>query len=113
MVAAKRINILEFQKRGAVQYHLAVNMFIAQHELSDIWGQGFVWIERKITTQQQLANYISKYLTKNANDDRLKGYHSYLYSQGLKVEHKDQYFKSKQDMLEHLEKTYGECMKNK
>ncbi|MFC5528125.1 rolling circle replication-associated protein [Cohnella yongneupensis] len=43
----KYVGVREFQQRGAIHYHLAVNTFIPHAEISEIWGKGFVWVERK------------------------------------------------------------------
>ncbi len=60
----KYVAVPEFQKRGAVHYHLLTNIVnIPQVELSDIWNNGFVFVNsiRKI---DNIALYVSKYLTK-------------------------------------------------
>ncbi|MDF9409160.1 hypothetical protein L7E55_12470 [Pelotomaculum isophthalicicum JI] len=88
----KYVATREFQDkngRGAVHYHIAVNMFIPKKELDEIWGQGFTWVRAYIKDEKagrkNIYNYLTKYLTKYSNDERLKGYHLYLCSQGLNV----------------------------
>ena len=54
----------EFQKRGAVHYHLLCNLpFIEIAELQELWGQGFVKIN-KIDDVNNVGAYVSKYLGK-------------------------------------------------
>lgn len=107
------IAVREFQNRGAVHYHIAINKFIKQTELHQLWGQGFVWIERKTKNQQHLINYLCKYMVKHSDDERLKGYHLYLSSQGLKVPYDDKYFNSGDEMVEYLEEQYSNIRKRK
>ncbi len=109
----KYVAVREFQERGAVHYHLAANTYIEQKQLHEIWGNGFVWIERKINNSNQLTNYLCKYITKHADDPRLKGFHSYLCSQGLKLNYDDLYFGSGKEMLEFLQKEYGSMLWDK
>lgn len=109
----KYVAVREFQKRGAVHYHLAVNTYIKQAELAEIWGNGYVWAERKTDSQLQVINYICKYLSKHMDDERLKNRHAYLCSQGLKLEHEEMRFNSSEDMLEYLEQEYGDKFKEK
>ncbi|MDW7669384.1 MAG: hypothetical protein SCJ93_11215 [Bacillota bacterium] len=109
----KYVAVREFQKRGAVHYHMAVNTFINQEYLKKIWGNGHVWIERRTGSQQQVINYICKYISKHMEDERLKGRHAYLSSQGLSVSYEDCYFSSKDEMLMFCKQNYGEKMKDK
>lgn len=84
----------EFQKRGAVHYHLLTNLDIKQSPLIIIpqkdkinqydvkyWSYGFtsVFDMKDIN----VVGYISKYMTKDI-DNRLFGHRRYLYSQNLK-----------------------------
>ncbi len=109
----KYVGVREFQDRGAVHYHLAVNQYIKQKQLAELWGQGFVWIEKKTNGQDHLINYLCKYLTKDAGDERLKGLHLYFCSQGLKISYEDKYFNSSNGMFEYLEETHGQKLKGK
>jgi hypothetical protein len=46
----KYLAVIEFQKRGAIHYHILVDFeYIEQSELEKIWGNGFVWIKDLIT----------------------------------------------------------------
>ena len=87
----KYICVPEFQKRGAVHYHLLTNININNEKLiykqidnskfSHIkyWNNGFDKIEGDI---KKIIGYISKYMTKDI-DNRLFGKHRYMYSQNL------------------------------
>jgi hypothetical protein len=103
----------EFQQRGAVHYHLAINTYIDHEELSELWSQGFVWIEKKTDNYSKMANYIGKYITKYAYDERLKGFNLYLRSHGLELPKEDLIFNSIEDLLDHLVLEYPEQIPNK
>lgn len=60
----------EFQKRGAVHYHLLCKLpYIKVSELEKIWGQGFIKINR-INDIENVGAYICKYLNKDMFDER-------------------------------------------
>jgi hypothetical protein len=109
----KYVAVRELQARGAVHYHLAINSYVKHQLLDEIWGQGFVWIEKKRGNRDKLSNYLCKYITKYAGDERLKGSHIYLCSQGLELPYQDEYFYTITDMMQHLTAAYGEKMKSK
>ncbi len=109
----KYVAIREFQDRGAVHYHMAINRFIEHAELAKIWGHGFVWIEKKQGDSRKMANYISKYLTKYSWDERLKGYNLYLRSHGLELIYEDIFFSNVEELLDHLVVEYPNMMKEK
>lgn len=89
------IGVREFQKRGAIHYHLLVDyplikgfseteirkseVFFKNH----YWKQGFVDL-KSIEHVDNVGAYISKYMTKDLQDKRLIGRKSYLCSKGLK-----------------------------
>lgn len=78
------IVVVEFQKRGAVHYHMLSNLaYVRNSTLEKIWGHGFVWINR-IDRVDNLGAYVTKYLRKDLNDERLKGRKCYFRSKGLK-----------------------------
>ncbi|MCK4919359.1 MAG: hypothetical protein KAS01_03145 [Candidatus Pacebacteria bacterium] len=83
----KYVGIIEFQKRGAVHYHvLFFNMpFIEMiyDKIEKIWGEGFI-IVKPIKNIRSVASYVCKYMTKNKADQRLCGQKSYFSSKGLK-----------------------------
>jgi len=73
----------EFQKRGAVHYHLLCNLpFVTIGRLQAIWGQGFIKIN-KIDSVNNVGAYMSKYLGKEL-DERTFGKKKYFRSQNLK-----------------------------
>jgi uncharacterized short protein YbdD (DUF466 family) len=107
----KYVTTREFQDkygRGAVHYHLAVNIFVVKKEFDKIWGNGFTWMKAYDDTGKEgkIYSYITKYLTKYSNDERLKGHHLYLCSQGLQVPYKDMFFESKDDFMNYLKDKY-------
>jgi len=78
----KYLAVPEFQKRGAVHYHLLVNFEMKNEELSAIWEQGFVMIN-KVKHVNNLGLYISKYVGKNLFDFRYFGMRKILSSRNL------------------------------
>ena len=78
------IVVVEFQKRGAVHYHMLSNLgYIKNKTLQHIWKNGFVKINR-IDRVDNVGSYVVKYLEKDLNDKRLKGRKCYFKSKGLK-----------------------------
>lgn len=78
------IAVPEFQKRGAVHYHLLCNLpYTKASELEKVWGNGFIKIN-KIDNVDNVGAYITKYMTKDYDDERLVGNRCYFTSQGLK-----------------------------
>lgn len=79
----KYLAVIEFQKRGAVHYHVLLNTpYVPQNELQDLWGNGFVFINA-IEHVDNIGAYILKYITKDNNDKRLMGQKAYLTSRNL------------------------------
>ena len=86
--------IPEFQKRGAVHYHLLTNISIndsllmysqednPKYKHIKFWNKGFSSVETLKGDPKKIVGYISKYMTKNI-DNRLFGKHRYFYSQNL------------------------------
>ena len=73
----------EFQKRGAVHYHLLCKLpFIEIAELQMIWGKGFIKIN-KIDNVNNVGAYVCKYLTKDMFDERTFGKKKFFRSQSL------------------------------
>ena len=57
--------------------------YIKHSELSDIWGQGYIKINR-IDSVDNVGAYICKYMSKDFDiDDRLKGHKCYFTSRKL------------------------------
>ena len=102
----KYINVVEFQKRGAVHFHLLCNLpYVEVNELSRIWGNGFVKIN-KIDNIDNVGAYVTKYMTKDNIDERLTGKKCYSMSKGLK---KPKEYTKEQDIDEILENI--DCVK--
>lgn len=75
--------VVEFQKRGAVHYHVISDLpYIPKKDLSQVWRQGFVRIN-DIEHVDNVGAYLSKYMTKEAYDPRLAGRKLYFTSQHL------------------------------
>ena len=83
-IKLKYLCVPEFQKRGAVHYHLvAFNLpFVDLEQFQSLWGHGYTRVE---TTKKidNIAAYISKYLSKNTLDKRMYGEKTYFTSRGL------------------------------
>ena len=80
----KYVVVIEFQKRGAVHYHaIFFNLpFIEKKRIEEIWGNG--WIKVKaIDEVKDVGFYVTKYMSKNFDDQRLKGHKCYFVSDGL------------------------------
>lgn len=84
--AFKYLGVIEFQERGAVHYHLMMDIpFIEWQELSELWGKGRIKIER-IRKANRAGLYMAKttnYLLKGATDTRLFGKKVFFYSYNL------------------------------
>lgn len=90
----KYIAIPEFQKRGAVHYHLLTNIDIDNDKLIysqennkkfkhiKYWDEGFTKVDNLKNDIKKIVGYISKYMTKDA-DNRLYNRHRYFYSRNL------------------------------
>lgn len=79
----KYLAVIEFQKRGAVHYHVLLTIpYIPQSVLQKLWGNGFVFINA-IEHVDNIGAYILKYITKDNKDKRLMGQKAYLTSRNL------------------------------
>lgn len=73
----------EFQKRGAVHYHVLCKLpFVQITQLQEIWGQGFIKINR-IDNVNNVGAYVCKYLSKDMFDERTFGKKKFFRSQTL------------------------------
>lgn len=72
----------EFTKKGRVHYHVIFyNLpYVKSDILSDIWGNGFIKIN-KIDNCDNVGAYVSKYMTKD--NDEIVGKKCYFNSRGL------------------------------
>jgi hypothetical protein len=79
--------VVEFQDkngRGAVHYHMLANLpYIPKTELEEIWGGGFVWIE-KIDHVDNVGAYVVKYMAAELADERLCGLKAWRTSRNVK-----------------------------
>ena len=90
----KYIAIPEFQKRGAVHYHLLTNIPLEDKQLIyaqkdnkkykhiKYWNCGFNNVQKIKGDTKKIIGYISKYMTKDI-DNRLFGKKRYLFSKSL------------------------------
>lgn len=79
------IAVVEFQdknNRGAVHYHLLMNSSFSQEEIAELWGYGFVHV-KDVTQVDNIGVYLTSYMGKSLDDDRLAGLKAYQCSQGL------------------------------
>lgn len=88
------LGVREFQKRGAIHYHVLIDYpFISGFDENNIrslevdfaenyWKQGFVDL-KDISHVDNVGAYVVKYMTSELHDKRLLGRKSYLCSQGL------------------------------
>lgn len=83
-IKLKYVVVIEFQKRGAIHYHVVFfNLpYIPNAKLAEIWRNGFIKIN-SIEHVDNVGAYVTKYMTKDNDDDRLKGKKSYFTSRGL------------------------------
>ena len=79
----KYVTVIEFQKRGAIHYHMLSDLpYIPIEELQEMWIYGFVKVNA-VDHVDNLGAYLVKYMTKDNADERLQGEKGYLISQGL------------------------------
>lgn len=79
----KYLTVLEFQKRGAVHYHILNDLpFINKEDIATLWGHGFVDV-REIKHPEAVGGYIAKYMAKNSLDPRFSENRSYFVSKTL------------------------------
>lgn len=85
----KYLGVVEFQKRGAVHYHVLffdLKYTVGIKEIiKDMWGQGFIKFKsaRKIEKIEHLGLYLAKYLQKDIMDTRLNGQKAFFTSKNL------------------------------
>ena len=90
----KYICVPEFQKRGAIHYHLLTNISTENDKLIykqednkkflhvKYWNNGFTKVDKIKNDIKKIIGYISKYMTKDV-DNRLFSKHRYFYSYNL------------------------------
>lgn len=78
----KYLAVIEFQKRGAIHYHMISDLsYVKNKDLRKMWRNGFVRINR-IKQVDNVGNYIIKYMCK-PDDVRLHKREAYLRSRNL------------------------------
>lgn len=82
------ICVVEFQKRGAVHYHIVWSLpTIPLKDLQELWGKGFIWLTR-CRVIKNIGAYFAKHGTKKENDvvesEKLAGRKKFFSSRGLK-----------------------------
>jgi len=84
VASLKWVAVIEFQDRGAIHFHLILfNMpYLNNDIIAEIWGLGFINIH-SIQTVKNLGKYMTKYMIKNADDERLNGKPSYFIARNL------------------------------
>ncbi|WP_126992076.1 rolling circle replication-associated protein [Candidatus Kurthia intestinigallinarum] len=78
----KFIDVIEFQERGAIHYHMIVNLDITQGVLEEKWGLGKAEV-KDIYDISKITGYMVKYMNKASADERLLGEKIYHCSKGL------------------------------
>lgn len=80
----KYVAVPEFQKRGAIHYHILLNIkpYISNDDIAKIWGNGWAWF-KKIYNVDNLGAYISKYLTKGAINNKYFNQKKFFSSKNL------------------------------
>ena len=76
--------VIEFQKRGAIHYHVIIyNLpYTSNKSLREVWGHGFVKINN-IDNVDNVGAYVTKYMSKDNDDKRLIGQKCYFNSREL------------------------------
>lgn len=99
----KYINVVEFQKRGAVHFHLLCNLpYVDVNEVAQIWQNGFIKINR-IENVDNVGAYVTKYMTKGNIDERLIGRKCYSMSKGLNEPNEYIHTEEIDEILENIE----------
>lgn len=77
-------SVVEFQERGAIHYHVIIyNIPYVKHDIIEkTWGNGWIWIN-KIDNVDNVGAYVTEYMGKDLEDERLQGKKSYFSSRGL------------------------------
>lgn len=80
----KYLVVPEFQKRGAIHFHVLCNLpYVPVSQLADLWGFGFCRINQ-IDNVTNVGLYVSKYIQKQFDDERLHTKKCYWGSRNLK-----------------------------
>ncbi|WP_338984459.1 rolling circle replication-associated protein [Spiroplasma endosymbiont of Diplazon laetatorius] len=83
----KYVSIYEYQKRGAVHFHIILNVYIPNSIILTYWPHGINWnvkVKGGTTGRKKVVKYLSKYMSKvnkldskdlNKYDLNIKSYH--------------------------------------
>lgn len=76
--------VVQFQERGAVHYHVIIyNIpYVKWKKIERTWRNGHIWIN-KIDDVDNVGAYVCRYMTKEVDDERLRGRKCYFNSRGL------------------------------
>lgn len=84
------VSVIEFQKRGAIHFHVILFdvSYIHWAKLTKLWGHGSIDINArdksgKAMTVTKVAKYMAKYMAKGFTDERLNGKKKYCSSTNL------------------------------
>lgn len=103
----KYITVPEFQKRGAVHYHVLCNIpYIHKTVLRKLWPYGFSYPEA-IHGTTHLSLYLTKYLSKRFDDKRTEGHRLFYSSRGLKKPTVTYAYEAR-DLVDDLKKYYSD-----
>lgn len=81
----KYVCVVEFQKRGAVHYHVLFFglPYVPAEAVREVWRNGFIKLN-VIDNVDNVGAYVSKYMSKSmVEDERLRGKKCYFSSRGL------------------------------
>jgi hypothetical protein len=79
----KYLAVIEFQKRGAVHYHMLNNLsYVPADVYATTWGNGFVNL-KNINKISNVGAYVCKYLTKDSFDGNMKNRKKFFHSRNL------------------------------
>jgi hypothetical protein len=103
----KYSTVIEFQKRGAIHYHsIFYNLPYIEHHIqtmTKIWSWGNVHMA-SVYDVGDIGNYLTKYMVKGFDDDRLFGKKRYFNSRGLNkpIVYTEEYGPKVFDLLEQI-----------
>ena len=74
----------EFTKKGRIHYHcIFYNLpYLKADVVADVWGQGYIKINA-IDNIDNVGAYVCKYISKDFDDERMRGKKCYFSSRGL------------------------------
>jgi len=82
----KYVVVPEFQKRGAVHYHIVLfnldRSLTTRNDIKRIWGKGFIDL-KNIHHIRNLSAYVCKYISKDFSDKRLSRQKAFFCSRGI------------------------------